>query len=232
MNQCLNQKKNTIDPENIINNYGADAVRFFILSDSPPEKDIQWSEQGMISSYKFVQKFWSLHKMIINLELRDNVNQSKEVDIFTNQMIDKITKNLENFHYNVLIANLHEIYNYLSKNLKTIYDKENLLSNYVKILKIISPVMPHLTNECLDELNAKERNKWPKVDEKFLKKRNFDVVIQINGKKRHLMNFNKDINEKDLLFEIKNNEKINKFLKDKEIKKSIYIKNKLINLII
>tara|TARA_B100001057_G_scaffold140861_1_gene140574 strand:+ start:262 stop:2799 length:2538 start_codon:yes stop_codon:yes gene_type:complete len=225
-------KKNTIDPENIINNYGADAVRFFILSDSPPEKDIQWSEQGMISSYKFVQKFWSLHKMIINLELRDNVSQSKEVDIFTNQMIDKITKNLENFHYNVLIANLHEIYNYLSKNLKTIYDKENLLSNYVKILKIISPVMPHLTNECLDELNAKERNKWPKVDEKFLKKRNFDVVIQINGKKRHLMNFNKDINEKDLLFEIKNNEKINKFLKDKEIKKSIYIKNRLINLII
>ena len=54
-------KKNTIDPENIINNYGADAVRFFILSDSPPEKDIQWSEQGMISSYKFIQKFWSLH---------------------------------------------------------------------------------------------------------------------------------------------------------------------------
>ena len=57
-------KKNTIDPENIINNYGADAVRFFILSDSPPEKDVQWSEQGMISSYKFIQKFWSLHKMI------------------------------------------------------------------------------------------------------------------------------------------------------------------------
>ena len=92
--------------------------------------------------------------------------------------------------------------------------------------------MPHLTNECLDELNAKEKNEWPKVDERFLKKESFNVVIQVNGKKRDLMNFNKDINEKDLLLEIKNNEKISKFLKDKEIKKSIYIRNKLINLII
>jgi len=225
-------KKNTIDPENIINNYGADAVRFFILSDSPPEKDIQWSEQGMISSYKFIQKFWFLHKMIINLKLKDNVNQSNDINIFTNQMIVKITKNLENFHYNVLIANLHEIYNYLSKNLEKIDNKQNLLSNYEKILRVISPVMPHLSNECLNELNVKERNQWPEINKKFLKEDSFNVVIQINGKKRDLMNFNKDINEQDLLFKIKNNEKISKFLKDKEIKKSIYIKNKLINLII
>ena len=225
-------KKNTIDPENIINNYGADAVRFFILSDSPPEKDVQWSEQGMISSYKFIQKFWSLHKMIMNLELKNDISQSKDVDIFTNQMINKITKNLDNFHYNVIIANLHEIYNYLSKNLKKIDCKKNLLSNYEKILKIISPIMPHITNECLNELNVKERNQWPQIDKKFLEKESFNIVIQVNGKKRDLMNFNKDINEKDLLFKIKSNEKISKFLKDKEIKKSIYIKNKLINLII
>ena len=225
-------KKNTIDPESIINNYGADAVRFFILSDSPPEKDIQWSEQGMISSFKFIQKFWSLHKMIMNLELKNNVNHSKNIDIFTNQMIDKITKNLENFHYNVIVANLHEIYNFFYKNLKNIDNKNNLLFNYEKILKIISPVIPHITNECLDELNVKERTQWPKVDEKFLKKESFNVVIQINGKKRDLLNFNQDINEKDLLLEIKNNKKINKFLQDKKIKKSIYIKNKLINLIV
>ena len=225
-------KKNTIDPENIIDNYGADAVRFFILSDSPPEKDIQWSEQGMISSYKFIQKFWSLHKMIINLNLKDDAGRSLEIDTFTNQMIYKITKNLENFHYNVIIANLHEIYNYLSKNLKNIKNKKNLLTNYEKILKIISPILPHLANECLDELNIKERDQWPKVNEKFLKKESFNIVIQINGKKRDLMNFNKDINEKDLLLEIKNNVKINKFLRDKEIKKSVYIKNKLINLIV
>ena len=113
-----------------------------------------------------------------------------------------------------------------------IKSKENLLTNYEKILKIVSPILPHLANECLDELNIKEKDQWPKVDEKFLKKESYNVVIQINGKKRDLMTFNKDINEKDLLLEIKNNVKINKFLKDKEIKKSIYIKNKLINLIV
>ena len=59
---CLNQKKNTIDPESIIQNYGADAVRLFILSDSPPEKDVQWSEQGIIASFKFIQKLWMLHE--------------------------------------------------------------------------------------------------------------------------------------------------------------------------
>ena len=227
-------KKNTIDPQNIINTYGADAVRFFILSDSPPEKDVQWSEQGMVSSYKFIQKFWSLHKSIMNLKVDDNKAQSKniDIDIFTNQMIFKITKNLEDFHYNVMIANLHEIYNYLSKNIKNLNNKENLLSNYEKILKIISPIIPHLTHECLEELKIKEKDKWPIVENKFLIKERFDVVVQINGKKRDLMNFNKDINEKDLLIEIRNNEKLKKFLNNNKIKKSIYIKNKLINLII
>ena len=85
--------------------FGADAVRFFILSDSPPEKDVQWSEQGMISSFKFIQKFWTLHKTI--LDFKDNKNRNNQEDnnleIFTNQMIDKITKNLESFHYNVII---------------------------------------------------------------------------------------------------------------------------------
>ena len=225
-------KKNTIDPQNIINSYGADAVRFFILSDSPPEKDVQWSEQGMISSFKFIQKFWSLHKMILDLKINKNINQPEKIEIFTNQMIDKITRNLENFHYNVIIANLYEIYNYFSKNINNVNNKDNLLKNYEKILKVISPVIPHLSNECLDDLNAQDRDKWPEVDKQFLIKEKFDIVIQINGKKRDLMSFTNEINEKELLIEIKNNERLKKFLESKEIKKSVYIKNKLINLII
>ena len=226
-------KRNTIDPQNIINNYGADAVRFFILSDSPPEKDVQWSEQGMVSAYKFVQKFWSLHKMILELKVDKNKKTiNNNMDIFTNEMINKITKNLENFHYNVIVANLHEIYNYLSKNFKNINDKANLLFNYQKILIIISPVLPHFANECLNDLNFKEETTWPKIEKKLLKKESFDIVIQINGKKRDLMNFKEEIDEKDLLISIKNNERIIKFLENKKIKKSIYIRNKLINLII
>ena len=91
--------------------------------------------------------------------------------------------------------------------------------------------MPHLANECLDDLNINERNKWPSINEKFLKTESFDIVIQINGKKRDLMHFDKDTNEQDILIEIKKNEKIKKFIKNKKIKKNIYIKNKLINII-
>ena len=83
-------KKNVIDPEFIINNYGADAVRLFILSDSPPEKDVQWSEQGMVSSYKFVQKIWLLHNEIKNKILNKKMlNGNDKLDEFTNHLNSK-----------------------------------------------------------------------------------------------------------------------------------------------
>ena len=226
-------KKNVIDPQNIINNYGADAVRLFILSDSPPEKDVQWSEQGMLSSYKFIQKFWSLHKTILNPEtVFNNKNENDEIELFTNQILDKITKNLENFHYNVIIANLYEIYNYLIKYIKNAGDRKKFLENYSKILKSVLPIVPHLANECLEQLEIKDKNEWPMINKDYLKNKSYNIVIQINGKKRELLNFTKDVEEKFLLQQVKNNEKINKFLKNKKIKKSIYIKNKLLNIII
>ena len=83
-------KKNTIDPENIILNYGADAARLFILSDSPPEKDVQWSEEGIVSSFKFVQKLWNLNSKILE-EIKKNHKEDKDEEIkkFTNKLIKK-----------------------------------------------------------------------------------------------------------------------------------------------
>ena len=110
-------KKNTIDPENIIENYGADAVRLFILSDSPPEKDIQWSEQGMVASYKFLQKLWNLNQLVLN-KIQLNI-QNKENELilekFVNNTIEKYNYNLSKFNYNVLIASLYETYNFFQK---------------------------------------------------------------------------------------------------------------------
>ena len=83
-------KKNTINPEDIIKQYGADSVRFFILADSPPERDVQWSDEGMKSSYKFIQKFWTLCTEIMELLKNDTKENSKDLDIFTNQSINKI----------------------------------------------------------------------------------------------------------------------------------------------
>ena len=108
-------KKNVIDPEFIIKNFGADSVRLFILSDSPPEKDVQWSEQGMVSSYKFIQKLWLLHNSVKSkIEKEQKNNFDNKLEEFTNQIIAKITNNLEKFNYNVIIANMYETYNFLS----------------------------------------------------------------------------------------------------------------------
>jgi leucyl-tRNA synthetase len=137
-------KKNTIDPEAIIENYGADAARLFILSDSPPEKDVQWSEEGIKSSYKFINKLWDLNLKILQ-QVKENHGEDTDQDLikFTNKFIKKITENLNNFSYNIIIANLHEMHSYLSKIVIKKYRKKTLVENYKKILNVINPIIPH-----------------------------------------------------------------------------------------
>ena len=226
-------KKNTIDPQKIIKDYGADAVRLFILSDSPPEKDVQWSDQGMVASYKFIQKFWLLHKKIIEkIKLNDENDDTKSLASFTNILIDKVTKNLEKFHYNVIIANYHETYTFLNKEIEKPINNFELIENYKKILCLLQPVIPHFALECLEELDKKFTSTWPVSDFKLIKKEIFNIVVQIAGKKRGLLISESDTTEEELLKKIMEDNVINKFIKNKKIKKSIYIKNKLINLII
>ena len=232
-------KKNTVDPEEMIKNYGADAVRFFILSDSPPEKDVQWSEQGMLAAYKFIQKFWLLHQNIKEkiFEKKNTLNSKKnsieeELEEFTNELIDKVTKNLESFQYNVLIANYHEIYNRLSKIKVNEISSKILLDNYLKILTILSPVAPHFSSECIDELKMKIDPNWPTVDKNVIQKKVSNIVIQINGKKRGIITCDINTDESKILEIIKSQKQYEIYIKDKTIKKTIYVKDRLINLII
>ena len=226
-------KKNTIDPQKIIKDYGADAVRLFILSDSPPEKDVQWSDQGMVASYKFIQKLWVLHKKIIEkIKLNNESDDSKSLASFTNILVDKVTKNLEKFHYNVIIANYHETYTFLYKEIEKPLNNFELIQNYKKILCLLQPVIPHFALECLEELDKKFSSSWPVSDFKQIEKEIFKIVVQIEGKKRGLLLSESDTTEEQLLKRIKEDEIINKFITNKKIKKSIYIKNKLINLIV
>jgi len=227
-------KKNVIDPENIINNYGADSVRLFILSDSPPEKDVQWSEQGMISSYKFIQKLWVLHSKIKNNLTNKNEEKLEDLDLnkFTNQLIHKITDNLENFSYNVIIANMYETYNFLIKHIEKKINSKDLSENYKKILTIFSPVIPHFTSECMLDLGFNEKLNWPKVNNNYLKSENTDYVIQINGKKRTIINAEKDLEEEKILNIAKNEKLLDKYLNNKSIKKVIFVKNRLINILV
>ena len=227
-------KKNVIDPENIMNDYGADAVRLFILSDSPPEKDVQWSDQGMIASYKFLQKLWALHIKIKN-KIHKNLKISKDknkIEKFTNQMVNKISNNLENFSYNVIVANIYETYNFFNKEIEKEIDSKNLENNYKKILVIFTPAIPHFTSECFEDLGINGEINWPVSNLKLLNEEKIEYVVQINGKKRAIIKENRDINEESLLEIIKTNKLTQKYLKDKSINKTIFVKNRLINLLI
>ena len=225
-------KKNTIDPENIIKNYGADSVRLFILSDSPPEKDVQWSDQGMLASFKFVQKLWTLNSKILD-KIKDNDQDDEGNDLtkFTNQLINKVTQNLEKFHYNVIVANFYEMYNFLIKEIDKPIKIEILIENYKKILILLNPFIPHFSNECLNTINENQIN-WPKISKKDLIEEDINFVVQINGKKRAILKAKRDVVEKEILEIIKTNLEIEKFLKDQTIKKSIFIPNRLINIIL
>jgi len=225
-------KKNTIDPENIIKNYGADSVRLFILSDSPPEKDVQWSDQGMIASFKFVQKLWTLNSKILDkIKENNHDGEGKNLIKFTNQLINKITQNLEKFHYNVIVANLYEMYNFLIKEIEKPLKKEVLIENYKKILTLMNPLIPHFSNECLNSIN-KNQIKWPTVSKEDLIEEKISFVVQINGKKRAIIKTKVDMIENDILEMIKINQEIKKFFKDQKIKRSIFVANRLINIII
>ncbi len=226
-------KKNTIDPQKIIDNYGADAVRLFILSDSPPEKDVQWSEEGIISAHKFIQKLWSLNLSIHDEIKKDHTeDENNELTKFTNQFIKKVTDALNNFNYNVIIAHIHELYSFLFKVIKNNYKKQTLLSNYHKILIVIMPIIPHLSNECIKLLSLESDLKWPNYDEKYLIEDFTKIVVQINGKKRGILKTEINVNEDKIIEIIKKDKNIFKYIDGNRIKKKIFIPNKLINIII
>ena len=225
-------KKNTIDPESIIKAYGADAVRLFILSDSPPEKDVQWSDQGMLASYKFVQKLWILNSKILEkIKCTDETNDIENLTKFTNQLVYKVTQNLEKFHYNVIVANLYEMYNFLIKEVEKPIKKEILIENYKKILVLMSPFIPHFATECLNNLGEKVGN-WPTVSNEELIEEEINFVVQINGKKRSILKVNRDLDESSILNKIKLNNETEKLLQNQKIKKTIFVSNRLINIIL
>ena len=226
-------KKNVIDPEEIINTYGADSVRLFILSDSPPEKDVQWSEQGMASSYKFIQKLWILNTLVLD-EIKKNhpKDVNDEFKKTTNIFINNVTDNLSKFTYNKIVANFHEVHTAISKLLKKDYTSKTIVDNYKKILICMMPVIPHFSNECIQLLNHKTTIEWPNVNKQLLIEENINFVVQVNGKKRGLIKANRDISEEDVMSLIKNNVEINKYIKNHQLKKKIFVPNKLINIIV
>ena len=226
-------KKNTIDPEKIINDYGADAVRLFIISDSPPEKDVQWSDEGIAASFKFIQKLWNLHlKILAEIKLNHTHDANQNLEKITNIFINDVTKNLTNFSYNKIVANFHELYTSLIKELDNNYSQKTLLENYTKILIVMSPIIPHFSNECLNVLEKQSNLEWPSVIEEMLVEDSINYVVQINGKKRAVINSKLNISSEELMELICNDPSTKKYLENSKIKNKVFVPNRLINIII
>ena len=186
----------------------------------------------MIAAYKFVQKFWLLHKKITEeIKNKKRKNENSDLTVFTNKLIQKYTFSLEKFNMNVLIAYLHETYNFLSKEIVK-SDIKDLKENYSKILVLMYPILPHLISECIKDVHKLNAVSWPVTQKEYLEEKFVNIVVQINGKKKSLIKVQKNLSEKELLENVKKDEKISSFLKQKSVFKHIIIKNKLVNLIV
>ena len=227
-------KKNIIDPDDIIKIYGSDSVRWFILSDSPPDRDIQWSDSGIQGAFKYIQKIWRTYEKI---KIYKKVKDEKENKFFvsTNLLIKEVTDCIEKFHINVAVAKLYVFLNNINEQIemKTL-EKEEIINVYKQYLIIISVFIPYIANECWQKITGKDdlvNQEWPKIKDSLLKKDNFEIVVQIDGKKRAIINATDNENEDSIFSKSLAIKNIKVILDEKIIVKKIFIKNKLLNIV-
>ena len=219
-------KKNVIDPENMIKTYGADAVRWFILSDSPPEKDVQWSNQGVNAAYKFLQKIFNLTNLVIDREDRNGV-EDLELDYKINQYVFKISSQIEGFGLNVAVANVYSTYNLFFQYLNKKISNKCLTKNFSKFLKTLIPFVPHIAHECLEQIQETNTDEWPKIERNLKVEEKIRLAIQINGKTKKIIEVDKDIDENEALSECLKDKKISEQINEKKWDQCHYKKTRL-----
>jgi leucyl-tRNA synthetase len=237
-------KKNVIDPEEIIKNYGSDSARWFMLSDSPPERDINWSDAGIHGSWRFCQKIWAtitsnikiLNDKNVNLGQKDGSPDAIRLLQKTYQSLDAVTRSIEGFQMNVGVAKIYELINHISKFRVTEDSEKNALSISLKILiRIIEPMVPHLAEECWSlcgNNSSLASEPWPDIDEKYLLKETVKIVIQINGKRRAEIETKIGASEDDVMEQIKSIKSVNDQMKNSTVIKNIFVPNKILNIVI
>jgi len=229
-------KKNVIDPNDIINSYGADTARWFMLSDSPPERDLQWTEKGIIASYKFINKLWDFVEKQKNYSSPNTNNtRSKKVCNDLKIIINDVSSFIEKFQFNKSIAKIYEFTNILNDAiLNKNINKDDLKWGIQKLALILQPFVPHISEEIWLATNQKGfcvNQIWP-VEAVSQKDISVKIAIQINGKTRDILVLEENIDKKNIVELALGNKKINKHLKNKDIIKEIYIPGKILNLVV
>jgi leucyl-tRNA synthetase len=227
-------KKNIVDPDDIINVYGSDAVRWFILSDSPPDRDIQWSDHGIQGAFKYIQKIWRTSEKISSYKEEKDIKNNKYNER-SNALIKDITQCIEKFHINVVIAKLYVFLSLINEAIDSKDVNSDEIKNIFKDYLIIASVfIPYISNECWNKIagnNNLSSQNWPVIKDNLKTKDTCDIVIQVNGKKRAIINVVNNESEENILSKSLAIKNIQVILDQKIIKNKIFVKNKLLNIV-
>lgn len=239
-------KGNTVDPQDLVEKYGADTVRLFIMFTAPPEQSLEWSDAGVEGAHRFLKRLWSIVYQHVdsgiialdtNYQKQSFTKEQKDLRFKLHSTIKKVSDDLERrFTFNTAIAATMELLNHLSSfNVQSTEDKhvrQEVLNNVVLLL---SPMIPHITHtlwQALGNSSAIVDEQWPTVDENALRLESINMVVQVNGKLRANITAAIDMSKEALEQLALNHENIQKYLQNKQIEKIIVVPKKLINIVV
>jgi leucyl-tRNA synthetase len=218
---------NVINPDDIVKKFGADSLRLYEMFMGPFEQTISWNEKGLVGIERFLQKVAKLFEKTMNKEQKTEKNTRYE--ILLHQTIKKVTEDIDNFKFNTAIAQLMILLNEMEK------EKPLSTVHCLLFIKLLSPFAPHLSEEIWHQLKNKKsifKEEWPKYNPKLIKEEKINLIIQINGKVRDQIEVDAEISEQKAKEIALSREKVVKWIKGKGIKKVIFVKERLINIVV
>lgn len=231
-------KENVVDPTSIIEKYGADTARWYMMSDSPPDRDLEWTESGVEGSYRFINKVWTLAQKIYEKQDSKNNDNGHGFQIKLNEYIEKITNDINNFHFNKVVAYIYELTNYVQKENEGNKVSKNNLYKFIEIYtKLIHPIIPHISEEIWKLFNMPGmviNQSWPKLIpiEKNIVDSKIKIAIQVNGKTRLILDIDESIKQGEVEKIVLKNNKILKYLQKQKPKKIIFVPKKILNIVV
>jgi leucyl-tRNA synthetase len=241
-------KKNIVDPEDLINRYGADTARLFTLFAAPPEKDLEWSDQGVEGAYRFLTRLWRFvgqHQELMrcinsNLLEEELPPELREIRRSIHKTIKKVTDDIEaRFHFNTAIAAIMELFNGLSavaQDQRTLKEGTSLLKAGLEvIILLLSPFVPHVANELWEELGQSRplgQMPWPIYSESALEEEQLLIVVQVNGKVRGKITVAADVDQARIEQEALGDERVKHFVDGKKLQKVVYVPRRLVNIVV
>ena len=221
---------NVVNPDSIVKTYGADTLRVYEMFMGPFEEPVAWSTESIIGPRRFIEKVWRIGNKVESNQVHKVYKENKNLIKLLHKTIKKVSEDIENMNFNTAVSSMMIFTNEVEKN-----DFQLSTFNFQLFLKILAPFAPHVTEEIWNMLGEKKSiniSKWPKWDEKLIKDEEVKIVIQVNGKVRAEMMIQVDEKEEEIKEKAVQNETVRKFLPSLDIKKIIYVKNRLINIVV